>query len=344
MRLGIIGLPQGGKTTIFNALTGQNLETGFGGSGQMEVHTAVVPVPDARVDFLSGMYKPKKTTHTTVTYKDIGGLDSGMGEAGLSGPLRNELQQVDGFVHVVRVFEDDNVPHPQGDNDPRRDIEILDGEFLLLDLISVERRQERLKDEWNKKPDNRRNIEQETALMERLHAQLENERPLRELGLTTDELKLVGGYGLMTLKPMLIVFNCGETLVPPAECYSGEAHDSAHLISLQGQVEAEIAQLEPDDRAMFMEEYGITELSASRVIRLSYDLMGIQSFFTVGEDEVRAWSMPIGGSAVDAAGTIHSDLARGFIRAEVTAYQDLHDLGDMKPIKAAGKQRLEGKT
>ncbi len=344
MRLGIIGLPQSGKTTIFNALTGQNLETGFGSGGQMDIHTAVVPVPDARVDFLSSLYHPKKTTYATVTYKDIGGLDTGMGEGGLSGPLRNELQQVDGFVHVVRVFEDENVPHPQETIDPQRDIEILDGEFLLLDLIAVERRQEKLKDEWNKKPDNRRSIEQETALMERLRAQLEAERPLRELGLTPDEIKLVSGYGLMTLKPMLLVFNCSETLVPPETLYAGEAHSPAHMISLQGQVEAEIAQLDAEDRALFLEEYGIQEPSASRVIRLSYDLMGIHSFFTVGEDEVRAWSLPVGGSAVEAAGTIHTDLARGFIRAEVTAYADLHELGDMKAVKTAGRQRLEGKT
>ncbi|GAB4572612.1 MAG: redox-regulated ATPase YchF [Anaerolineae bacterium] len=344
MRLGIIGLPQSGKTTIFNALTGQDLPTGFGATGQMEVHTAVVPVPDARVDFLSALYKPKKTTYATVTYKDIGGLDSGMGEGGLSGPLRNELQQVDGFVHVVRVFEDEAVPHPQGSVDPQRDVEIMDGEFLLLDLIAVERRLERLKDEWNKKPDNRRQIELETALMERLHAQLEAERPLRELGLTPDEVKLVSGYGLMTLKPMLIVFNCGERVIPPAELYRGDQHDPAHMISLQGQVEAEIAQLDPEDRTLFLEEYGIEEPSASRVIRLSYDLMGIHSFFTVGEDEVRAWSLRVGGTAVEAAGTIHTDLARGFIRAEVTAFEDLKTLGDMKAVKAAGKQRLEGKT
>ncbi len=341
MRLGIIGLPQSGKTTIFNALTGQQIKTGFGGSGQMEIHTAVVPVPDPRVDFLSALYKPKKTTYATVTYKDIGGLDSGMGEGGLSGPLRNELQQVDGFVHVVRVFTDESVPHAQGSVNPARDIGLLESEFLLLDLIAVERRQERLKDEWSKKPDVRRNVEQETALMERLHAHLEAERPLRELGLTADEIKLVSGYGLLTLKPMLIVLNCGETLIPPEEV-SGST--TAPAISLQGQVEAEIAGLEPEDRALFLADYGIEEPSASRVIRLSYDLLGIHSFFTVGEDEVRAWSMPVGGNAVDAAGTIHTDLARGFIRAEVTAYADLHALGDMKAVKAAGKQRLEGKT
>jgi GTP-binding protein YchF len=344
MRLGIIGLPQSGKTTIFNALTGHDLPTGFGAGGQMEVHTAIVPVPDSRVQYLSNLYHPKKITHATVTYKDIGGLDSGMGEGGLSGQLRNEMQQVDGFVHIIRVFENDEVPHPQDSIDPQRDMEIMDGEFLLLDLIAVERRLEKLKGEWTKKPDMRREIEHETALLEKMQAQLESDRPLREMNLSIDDVKLVSGYGLMTLKPMLIVLNCGDTAPDPASLLQTDAHSPAHMISLQGQIEAEIAQLDDDDRELFLEEYDIEEPSASRVIRLSYDLMGIQSFFTVGEDEVRAWSVPIGAPAVAAAGVIHSDLARGFIRAEVTAYNDLVELGDMRAVKAAGKQRLEGKT
>lgn len=343
MRLGIIGLPRSGKTTIFNALTGQNIDTGFGASGQMEVHTAVVSVPDERVDVLSKMYKPKKTTYATVTYKDIGGLDTGVGEGGLSGPLRNEMQQVDGFVHVVRAFEDDNVPHPQDSVDPGRDLAMLEGEFMLLDMIAVERRLERLKDEWGKKPDLRRQIEIETGVMERLQVQLEADKPLRGLDLTEDELKLIRGYGLMTLKPMLVVFNTGDDTELPEELLSYTQPQTA-VMSLQGAIEAEIAQLSAEDRELFLEEYGIEEPSALRLIRVSYDLLGIQSFFTVGEDEVRAWGMPVHGSAVVAAGVIHSDLARGFIRAEVTAYDDLIALGDMKACKAAGKQRLEGKT
>lgn len=344
MRLGIIGLPQSGKTTIFNALTGQDLPTGFAGAGQMEIHTAVVPVPDDRISFLSGLYHPKKTTYAAVTYKDIGGLDSGMGEGGLSGPLRNELAQVDGYVHVVRAFENDEVPHPQDSIDPARDVAIMDSEFLLLDLIAVEGRLERLKQEWERKPDQRRENEIETALMERLQAQLEGDSPLRDMALTEDEIKSIGGYNLLTLKPLLILFNCGDDLQNPGDLYSDKTHSPAHMLSLQGQIEAEIAQLDGDDRDLFLEEYGIEEASASLVIRLSYDLLGIQSFFTVGEDEVRAWSVAIGSPAVAAAGVIHTDLARGFIRAEVTAYDDLVSLGDMKAVKAAGKQRLEGKT
>ena len=344
MRLGIIGLPQSGKTTIFNALTGQNLPTGVGGSGQMEVHTAVVNVPDARVDFLSGMFRPRKTIYATVTYNDIGGLDRGVGKGGLSGPLRNELAQVDGFVHVVRVFEDESVPHPAGKIDAARDAATLEGEFLLVDLITVENRLARIEEEWRKKADMRRQLEAERAVLAQMHAQLEAEKPLRDLdGLTPDDLKLVRGYGLLTLKPMLIILNGGEDLLP-IDLLQAYEHRKTVVVGLQGKLEAEIAQLAPEDRRAFLDEYGIAEPGSARVIRLSYDLLGIQSFFTVGEDEVRAWSVPVGASAVEAAGVIHTDLARGFIRAEVIAYDDLVTLGSMKAVKAAGRQRLEGKT
>ncbi|MBN1965043.1 MAG: redox-regulated ATPase YchF [Anaerolineae bacterium] len=346
MRLGIIGLPQCGKTTIFNALTGQALSTGFGasGGGQMEVHTGVVDVPDARLDWLTDLYHPKKKTYATVTYKDIGGLDKGVGEGGLSGPLRNELATVDGFVHVLRAFDDDNVPHPLDSVDPQRDLETIEGEFLLLDLIAVEGRLVRLKDEWTKKPELRRQNERESALMERLQAHLETDQPLRTLAteLTPDDMKLLRGYGLLTLKPMLILLNSGDDAPPPETLVTWQQPRTA-LATLRGQIEAEIAQLGPEDQEVFMAEYGIDELGAQRVIRLSYDLLGILSFFTVGDDEVRAWSLHAGGTAVEAAGTIHTDLARGFIRAEVVPYDVLRELGEMKAVKAAGKQRLEGK-
>jgi len=344
MRLGIIGLPQSGKTTIFNALTGQALPTGFGSSGQMEVHTGVVNVPDERVGFLSGLYQPKKTTYAAVTYKDIGGLDSGISEGGLSGPLRNELAQVDGFLLVVRAFQDEDIPHPLDSLDPQRDFETIMGEFLLLDMITVENRLARLKEEWHKgKVEERRFNEIETALMERLHNHLEAEQPLRGLDLSAEEIKLVRGYGLMTLKPVLVLVNTGDDTPDPASLVAVSGSKIA-LAALQGQLESEIAQLPPDERGDFLEEYGIAEPGASRIVRLSYNLLGIQSFFTVGGDEVRAWSIQAGATAVEAAGTIHTDLARGFIRAEIIPYDVLHELGDEKAVKAAGKQRLEGKT
>ena len=343
MRLGIIGLPNSGKTTIFNALTRSNRPTGAVSSGKMEVFTAVVPVPDPRVDILSKMFNPKKTIYATITYTDIGGLEKSVGASGLSGELRNQLQQVDGFIHVVRVFEDDTVPHPDVTIDPARDVNTLDSEFLLSDLITIEKRIERLAEELKKgKHVNKVAHELETALLERFKKQLDDLQPLRDLDVTEDEDKMVRGYGLMSLKPMLVIFNTGETNRHPEDIMQYE-HKNTRMVSLQGRIEAEIAQLEGDDQKMFLDEYGIEEPSANRVIRESYELMHLQSFFTVGEDEVRAWTVPSNATAQEAAGTIHTDLSRGFIRAEVTAYHDLIAAGNMNEVKKLGQMRLEGK-
>lgn len=343
MRLGIIGLPNSGKTTIFNALTRSNRPTAPVSSGKLEVFTAVVPVPDERIDILSKMYNPRKTIYATITYTDIGGLEKSVGASGISGELRNQLQQVDGFIHVVRVFEDDTVPHPEVTIDPARDVNTLDSEFLLADLIVIEKRMERLVEELKKgKNVNKQQHEAESAVLERFKQQLDNLQPLRDRDVTEDELKLVRGYGLMSLKPMLIIFNTGETNKQPDDIIS-YPHKNSRLVSLQGRIEAEIAQLEGDDQKMFLDEYGIAEPSASRVIRESYDLMHIQSFFTVGEDEVRAWTIPVGATAQEAAAVIHTDLSRGFIRAEVVPYAELIAAGNMAEVKRLGHMRLEGK-
>ncbi len=341
MRLGIIGLPNSGKTTLFNALTGSELDTAAVSSGQFEVHTAVVNVPDTRIDRLTAMYEPKRTIYATITYADIAGLDKGMSEGGLKGQVRNELQQVDGFVHVVRVFEDDSVPHPYVSIDPARDLETLDMEFLLSDLQTVENRIQRLSDELRIKGKKVGPvIEPQLELMARLKTALEDEIPLRDLDLSDDEAKSLRGYGFFSLKPVIVVFNAGEEAVTPDIAYD---HQHSALVTLQGKLEAEIAQLDDEGREMFMEEYSITELSAARVVRTSYELMAIQSFFTVGKDEVRAWSVPVGATAPEAAGAIHSDLQKGFIRAEVMKYADLIEVGDEAAMKSAGKMRLEGK-
>lgn len=343
MRLGIIGLPNSGKTTVFNALTGSDLATGAVAGGRFEVHTMVVNVPDPRVDQLSAMYKPKKTTYTQVTYTDIAGLDKGVGEGGIAGQFRQELAQVDGYVHVVRVFEDETVPHPYVDIDPARDVEMLDMELLLTDLITVETRIERLQSDIRVKGKNvDKAVRDELELMEALHGHLEQELPLRDYELSAEQEKRLRGYQFLTLKPVLLLLNLGETL-QEAGALLQYAHNRSQLTTLQGKIEAEIAQLEGDDAAMFMEEYGIDERGADKVIRLSYELMAISSFFTVGEDEVRAWSIPTGATAPEAAGAIHSDLQKGFIRAEVMTYADLLAAGSESALKATGKMRLEGK-
>ena len=343
MRLGIIGLPNSGKTTIFNALTGGSYETSAASTGQFEVNTATVNVPDERIDKLSEIYKPKKTIYTHITYADIGGLDKGIGDGALAGQFRNELAQVDGFVHVIRAFENDRVPHPHNKIIPANDLEAIDAEFLLMDLLSIENRLERIESELRvkgKKADP--SLIAEKPLMERLKAQLEDEQPLRNLELTADEQKMIRGFGFLTLKPVLVLLNMGDEALDPTTQLTLTYKQSA-LIGIQGALEAEIAQLDAEDAKMFMAEYGITELSRSKVIRLSYELMGILSFFTVGPDEVRAWSFPVGASAPEAAGVIHTDLQKGFIRAEVFTYDDLMELGDENAIKSAGKFRLEGK-
>ncbi len=341
MRIGIIGLPNSSKTTVFNALTGSNRPTEAVSTGKLEVHTEVVPVPDARVDQLSAMYDPKKTVYATVTYSDFGGVDKGFGE---SGQLRNEMSQVEAFVHVVRAFEDDLVPHPHESIDPARDVEIVDQEFLLADLITVEKRLERLQDEIRKgKKDDRQRIDSEIALMERLKSALENETPLRDIDLSADEEKQLRGFGFLSQKPMLIVFNTGDELRPADEIIT-YTHQHSATLSLQGQLEAEIAQLSGEDRALFLEEYNISDPIATRAIQKSYELLRLQSFFTVGKDEVRAWSVPIGATAPEAAGVIHTDLQKGFIRAEVMRYDELLEHGSESALKEAGKTRLEGKN
>jgi hypothetical protein len=343
MRLGIIGLPNSGKTTIFNALTGGNYATSAVSSGQFEVHTAIVNVPDIRVDQLAEMYNPKKITYATVTYVDIGGLDKGISEGGLKGQFRNELGQVDGFLHILRAFESTVVPHPHGTIDPQRDLETLDSEFLLADLVSVENRIERLESELRlkgKKAD--KAYADELPLMQQLKAHLEAGQPLRDLDLTDEQIKSLRGYGLLTLKPVLVVLNMGDTPIDVAQIIRYK-HRHTEVVGLQGALEAELSQLEPDDAAMFMEEYGISELSASRVIRLSYKLLNLHSFLTAGDKEVRAWSIPVGATAYDAAGAIHTEIQKGFIRAEVMTYDDLIAAGSEAAVKAAGKMRLESK-
>jgi len=294
-------------------------------------------VPDARVDGLSAMFKPRKTIYAQVTYADIAGLEAEGGKGGFSSPLLNQLATMDGFLQVVRVFEHPTVPHPSGSVDPARDLAAVDGELLLNDMLAVERKLERLNDESKKGIVKDKGLHtQELALFTRLQEALAAGKPLRDVELSPIEEKLLSSYQLLTRKPMLVVFNVGEE--PP-----GALPPTPHSVSLQGKLEMEIAQLPPDEAAEFLKEYGIEEPSLNRMIKLSYDLLGLQSFFTVGEDEVRAWTVRRGATAPEAAGEIHTDLQKGFIRAEVTSYGDLVNLGGYVEVKAKGKLRLEGK-
>ncbi len=337
MKLGIIGLPQTGKTTLYNALTGHDQPT-TASAGRMEVHTAVVDVPDPRVDVLSAMYKPKKTIYAKVTYADIAGLE-GSGQGNISGPLLNQIAQMDGLIHVVRCFEDESVAHAAGTVDPQRDIDAMMSELLLNDLIVVERKLERLAEEKQRGGTDKTVNARQTELFERLLAILSEDKPLRDEEFTEIELSDMSGFGLLTRKPMLILLNLGEGQAVPAL----KTDETVPVVDLMGKLEMEISQLSGEDAEMFMEEYGIEEPGLNKMIRLSYDLLSLQSFFTVGEDEVRAWTVKRGADAQEAAGTIHSDLAKGFIRAEVVSYEDLTELGGMTEARNKGKLRLEGK-
>lgn len=338
MRLGIIGLPQSGKTTVFNALTRGHQPLTTSG-GRFDVHTGVVDVPDGRVDRLSAMFKPKKTIYAKVTYADIAGLEGS--QSAVSGQLLNLLTQMDGLLHVVRCFEDANVPHPSGSVNPSRDIATMDAELLLNDMLAVERKLERLAEERKKGGGRERAaIEREELLFERFKDTLSREIPLREIDLTVEEEKTLSSFGFLTRKPMLVLLNLHEGQDIPSVEYS---RPHSNLVALQGKLEMEIAQLTVEDAEVFMVEYGITELGLARVIRVSYDLLGLLSFFTVGSDEVRAWTIHRGSSAFDAAGEIHTDLQKGFIRAEVIPYEELLALGGLTEAKAKGRLRLEGK-
>ena len=347
MQIGIIGLPNSSKTTIFNALTRDQIETATFSSGRLEVHTAMVDVPDTRVDTLSKMFNPRKTTRAQVQYNDIAGLARGIGEkGGIDGNLLNQIVQNDALLHVVRAFEDETVPHIEETVDPTRDLEILDTELILSDLAVVERRLERLESTLGKRggtPAERDAQLKEQALLQRFKPQLEVGKPLRDLLLNNDELHIMKNLALVTAKPQLIVFNTGDRAVSDPTTIVKYDHQKTMLATLQGKLEMELAQMSPEDAQEFLKEYGIEEPGLAKVIHLSYTLLGLQSFFTVGEDEVRAWTIRVGANAVDAAGTIHTDLARGFIRAEVISYADMVTVGDLAEARKRGVLRLEGK-
>jgi GTP-binding protein YchF len=341
MNLGIIGLAASGKTTVFNALTGAKLQTGtLGAAGRMEVHTVMVDVPDGRLDALVPLFEPRKVTYTKVSYADISGISIGAGREGLPGPLVNELEKLDGLLLVVRAFDDPQVPHPSGLVDAWRDAEGLASELLLHDMIAVDRRLERLREERGKGGRDRTEIDREIKLFERLAAALNEGSALRHVGLRDEERQMIAGFGLLSLIPQLIVVNLGEgQSVPERDLEMSK--DPA--LGLQGKLEMEIAQLPLEEQASFQQEYALEQPGRLRVTQASYQLLDLISFFTGNEEEVRAWTLPQGGTCLQAADTIHSDLARGFIRAEVINWEELVALGGLSQARAAGKLRVEGK-
>jgi len=298
MQIGIIGLPNSTKTTVFGALTRENVLTTPFSSGQFEIQSAVVDVPDPRVDRLAAMFQPRKVTYAKVQYNDIAGLAQGMSEAGgLSGSLLNAIAGNDALLHVVRAFEDPHLPHPRGSVNPVRDLRDLDMELILSDLGIVERRLERVAKEAKRGGPAGEAARMEENLLLWFKEALESETPLRDLELTEEEERLVRGFALLTLKPTLVVLNVGEDGPTDTTSLVSYVHRHTEVIALRGALEREIAQLDGEEEALFLQEYGITEPSMRRLIRLSYDLLGLHSFFTVGEDEVRAWTIHKGSIA-----------------------------------------------
>ena len=336
MKVGILGYPQVGRTTLFAMLTKleKNANTS---SSAAETLVGVAKINDPRLTILTGMFKPKKTIPATLDLVDLGGVGK-----------KEALRNVDVLVHVVRAFHDEAVPHANGEVDPVRDIAAMELELVISDLAWVENRLTKIDKELQKMP--KAGLEPEKKVLTRFRTQLESERPLRELALQDDEVKLVLGYGFLSLKPMLFVLNVGEdTLAKPdhgetmEQLNSYEDKANTRILSVCAKIEAELAQLSPDDVAMFMADLGLDEPGLDRLAREAYGLLGRISFFTVGPDEVRAWSIRRGTMAKQAAGAIHSDIERGFIRAEVVHYDDFMQHKSMAVCKEKGIFRLEGK-
>jgi len=352
MQIAIVGLAGSGKTTVFNTLTRGHAETG--GYGGVSLNVGVVKVPDARLDELAGIFKPKKIVHADVTYVDLpappASTEGHVGTEELPADHLARLRDSDALLHVVRSFEDPANPHPEGSVDPARDIERLDLEFVLADLAMAERRLDRLKASGRHgTPAERESAEREEVVVTRIHEALQAGTPIRDLGLDVDDAKAIRGFRFLTEKPVLVLLNVGEGDLATApesveRIAAGYDHRQALVEALSARIEMELGELEPDDAAVFMEELGITESGLDRVIALSYRLLGLVSFLTAGPDEVRAWPIPDGSTAVDAAAAIHTDLARGFIRAETVRYEDLMELGSIAEARKAGKLRSEGKT
>lgn len=341
MKVGIVGLASAGKSTLFRLLTGAPTAA----PGRPETRLGSAPVPDPRVEALAQLYKPKKKTLATVEYVDVPGVAKGAGSALVDLPA---LRGIDALVHLVRAFESDSVPHPDGSVDVVRDVKMLELELILADLGAVEKRLERLEANIKKarKPDD----VAEQAVLGRLKEALEAERPLREVELGDEDRRRVRSYSFLSEKPLLLVVNFGEDGIRTASSFiesvglaAMAARPGVAVCSVSAPIEAEMAELPADDARSFREELGLLEPGLDRVIRSSYELLGYISFLTAGEDECRAWPIRKGTHAQRAAGTVHSDIERGFIRAEVVAFEDLMAAGSIPACRERGTLRLEGK-
>lgn len=336
MKLAIIGLEKSGKTAVFNALTGQNKKVDT--YGKIEAHIASIKVPDERIEWLTSLYKPKKTAYASIEFIDIPGNINDSEDAKIIAATR----EAEALIFTVRAFDDPSIPHPLNSINPLRDFAQISTGLIVSDMAIGEKRLERLKVSVLKPTDKQEEEKIELASLQKIMENLEAEKPAKEASLTEKDEKAIRSFQFLTLKPYLALINISEKDINAKEI-NDLLSKIDNSLALSAKIEMEISQLDEGDRKSFLDDIGVKELSLKPFIQKAYSTLGLISFFTVGEDEVRAWTIKANTTALKAAGKIHSDLERGFIRAEVFSYDDIRKLGDEKAVKSAGKFRLEGK-
>ncbi|GAB4373479.1 MAG: redox-regulated ATPase YchF [Calditrichia bacterium] len=347
MQVGIIGLPFSGKTTLFSTLTGQEAAQTHA-AGKVEVHRGVVKVPDERLDRLMEIFQREKQVNATIEYLDVGGLEKEAAHGkGFDPQFLAILKTTDVLCHVVRAFHNQFYPHPEGSIDPRRDVRIVEAEFILSDLAIVENRLQKLEKQIMKarSEEDLRQLE----LMKKCRDQLEKEKPLRELDFTEEEHHWLQGYQFLSAKPLILVVNYNESDIPRepevlAPLSEFAQKPGVEVTGLSAKVEFELSQLDEESRSLFMEELNIQESALNKLIRKCYEILGLISFFTIGDEECRAWTIRRNTPAQKAAGTIHTDMEKGFIRAEVVNFNDFIQMGSLAKCREKGILRLEGKN
>lgn len=351
MEIGIIGLPQCGKTTIFNALTGGDASTSLHASGSLSTNIGIAKVYDERLDVLKGIFMPKKVVPAEVRYVDIAGLTRGFGkDEGVGGKFLNIISGVDALLHVVRVFEDDKVPHIDGDIDPVRDLVTMDLELMISDVTIIDRRLVKIEEGLKgAKPSEREQWLKEKDFLLKIKQNLELEIPIWQQGLTQEQIHNLSHYQFLSAKPLLVVLNIDESQLQNAsdledKIKSFHTYPQFRVVALCGKLEMDLAQMTNEEASEFRADFGLMEPALEKAIKLSYELLGLLSFFTTVSGELKAWTVPCGTTALRAAGKIHTDIERGFIKAEVVRYADLTQCGSMADVRKQGLMKLEGKN